>query len=219
VLSLATPEEDVEGALEALAASLDAPAPAFVAAERPELADGELSAETIGATLALLQPEGAIVVDESATTGLGYFPAAAGSPRHSLLTLTGGSIGMGPPCATGAAIACPDRTVINFQGDGGAMYTVQALWTQAREQLHVVTLICANRAYRILQVESARAGVADPGAQALALTELARPPLDWVQLASGMGVHASRVDSVVSLRRALSAAIEGSGPHLIEMTV
>jgi acetolactate synthase-1/2/3 large subunit len=109
--------------------------------------------------------------------------------------------------------------VINFQGDGGAMYTVQALWTQAREQLHVVTLICANRAYRILQVESARAGVADPGAQALALTELARPPLDWVQLASGMGVHASRVDSVVSLRRALSAAIEGSGPHLIEMTV
>ena len=126
---------------------------------------------------------------------------------------------MGPACATGAAIACPDRTVINFQGDGGAMYTVQALWTQAREQLHVVTLICANRAYRILQIESARAGVAEPGAKALSLTELSRPSLDWVHLAAGMGVPASRADSVASLRRALSAAIAEPGPHLIEVVV
>src|SRR5207302_8423217 len=148
----------------------------------------------------------------------GTFEGAAAAPRHSLLTLTGGSTGMGPPCATGAAIRCPDRTVINFQGDGGAMYTAQALWTQAREQLHVVTLICANRAYRILQVESARAG-AEPGEKALSLTELSRPQLDWVQLARGMGVEAERADSGGALRRALSVALAAPGPHLIEVAL
>ena len=109
--------------------------------------------------------------------------------------------------------------MINFQGDGGAMYTLQALWTQAREQLHVVTLICANRAYRILQIESARAGVPEPGPKALSLTELSRPPLDWVHLARGMGVPASRADSVDSLHRALSVALAEQGPHLIEVVV
>src|SRR5438445_45906 len=219
VLTLAAPEEDVEAALESLADAIGAPAAVPPPAEKPEAPEGELTAEAVGTVLALLQPEGAIVVDESATTGLGYFPAAASSPRPPLLTLTGGSIGLGPPCATGAAIACPDRTVINFQGDGGAMYTLQALWTQAREQLHVVTLICANRAYRILQIESARAGVPEPGPKALSLTELSRPPLDWVHLARGMGVPASRADSVDSLHRALSVALAEQGPHLIEVVV
>ena len=144
---------------------------------------------------------------------------ASSAPRFSLLTLTGGSIGMGPPCATGAAIACPDRTVINFQGDGGAMYTLQSLWTQAREQLHVVTLVCANRAYRILQVESARAGVAAPGPQAHSLTDLSRPALDWVHLAQGMGVPARRVDSADSLQDALGRALAERGPSLIEMAL
>jgi len=133
--------------------------------------------------------------------------------------LTGGSIGMGPPCATGAAIACPDRTVINFQGDGGAIYTLQSLWTQMREQLHVVTLICANRAYRILQLESARAGVPLPGPQALSLTDLSRPPLDWVQLAAGMGVPAQRADSIAALRHGLARALSEHGPHLIEVVL
>ena len=126
---------------------------------------------------------------------------------------------MGPACATGAALACPDRTVIDFQGDGGAMYTVQALWTQAREQLHVVTLVCANRAYRILQVESGRAGVPDPGEKALSLMDLSRPALDWVRLASGLGVPASRPDSLASLRRDLSAALATPGPRLIEVAL
>jgi acetolactate synthase-1/2/3 large subunit len=218
VLTLARPEEDVEAALEVLADAMDAPA--FVAAppDRPQLPDGDWNAQAVGAVLAALQPEGAIVVDESATTGLGYFEASAASPRHSFLALTGGSIGMGPPCAVGAAIACPDRTVINFQGDGGAMYTVQALWTQAREQLHVVTLICANRSYRVLQIESARAGV-EPGAKALSLTELSRPSIDWVHLARGMGVPASRAESVESLQRALSVAIAEPGPHVIEAVI
>ena len=218
VLTLAAPEEDVEAALEALADAIGAPAAAPAPVEKQQGPEGELTAEAEGRLLAVLQPEGAIVVDESATTGLGYFEAAAASPRHSLLTLTGGSIGMGPCCATGAAIACPDRTVINFQGDGGAMYTLQALWTQAREHLHVVTLICANRAYRILQVESARAGV-ESGEKALSLTDLSRPQLDWVQLARGMGVEASRADSVGSLHRALSVALAEPGPHLIEVAV
>ena len=219
VLTLAAPEEDVEGALEALADALDARASAPAAAEAPQLDGDDLNADNVSTLLAMLQPEGAIIVDESATTGRAYFHAAAAAPRHSLLTLTGGSIGMGPACATGAALACPDRTVINFQGDGGAMYTVQALWTQAREQLHVVTLICANRAYRILQFESGRAGVADPGKKALSLMDLSRPAIDWVQVAGGLGVPASRPDSLASLRRELTAAMATTGPHLLEVAV
>ena len=218
LLTLATPEENVEAALEALADAIDAP-PAVLASSppKPQMPEGMLTAEAVGKVLALLQPEGAIVVDESNTTGLSYFEASAAAPEHSLLTLTGGSIGMGPPCATGAAIACPDRTVINFQGDGGAIYTLQSLWTQMREQLHVITLICANRAYRILQLESARAGVPLPGPQALSLTDLSRPALDWVQLAAGMGVPARRADSIEALRHGLARALSEHGPHLIEV--
>ncbi len=220
LLTLAAPEEDAEAALEAVADALGAAAAAPASTrQRPPMPSGGLTPDAVGTMLALLQPEGAIVVDESATTGLGYFPAAATAPRHSWLTLTGGSIGMGPACAAGAAIACPERTVINFQGDGGAMYTLQSLWTQAREQLHVVTLICANRAYRILQVESARAGASAAGPRALSLTELSRPPLDWVRLAGGMGVPASRADSIDSLRDALSRALAAAGPHLVEVAL
>jgi acetolactate synthase-1/2/3 large subunit len=220
LLTLAAPEEDVEAALEGLADALDAPPARRTPAHsplKPQMPEGALTPEAVGTVLALLQPEGAIVVDESNTTGIGYFEAAAAAPPHTLLTLTGGSIGMGPPCATGAAIACTDRTVINFEGDGSALYTLQALWTQKREQLHVITLICANRAYRILQFESARAGVAEPSPKALSLTELSRPPLDWVQLAGGMGVPAQRADSIESLRDALSRALSAPGPHLIEV--
>jgi len=219
---LAAPGEDVEAALEALADALEAPpaSPALAfRGTRPPMPEGPLTPESIGALLALMQPEGAIVVDESATTGLAYFQPAATSPRHSLLTLTGGSIGMGPCCAAGAAIACPDRPVIGFQGDGGAMYTLQALWTQAREQLHVITLICANRSYRILQVEMARAGVREPGPKAASLTDLAHPELDWVQLARGMGVPAVRVDSVATLRQALERALGQAGPYLVELAM
>jgi len=219
LLSLATAEEDVEAALEALADALDAPAaPPPSARTAPALPSGDLDAAAAGTVLALLQPEGAIVVDESNTTGVGYFQAAASGPRHTLLTLTGGAIGMGPPCATGAAIACPDRTVIDFEGDGSALYTLQALWTQAREQLHVITLICANRSYRILTVEAARAKM-ESGPQALSLMDISRPQIDWVQLARGLGVPGTRADSVDSLRQALSAAIAEPGPHLIEVVL
>ena len=222
LVTLAAPDEDVEAALEALANAMDAPSADLAPASsepRPQMPEGELTPDAVGTVLALLQPEGAIIVDESNTTGVDYFEAATMAPRHSLLALTGGSIGMGPPCATGAAIACPDRTVINFQGDGGAMYTLQSLWTQAREQLRVITLICANRAYRILQFESARAGVPEPGPRAFSLTDLSRPPPDWVQLAAGLGVPAARADSIDSLRDALRRALSAQGPYLIEVVL
>jgi acetolactate synthase-1/2/3 large subunit len=222
IAHLASPEEDAPAALESLADALDAPpaSPALLSdAKRGAMPDGPLTVDAIGAVLALSQPDGAIVVDESGTSGMRYFQPSAASPRHTLLTLTGGAIGFGPPCATGAAIACPDRVVIDFQGDGGAAYTLQALWTQAREQLHVVTLICANRSYAILRVELARAGVSTPGAQAASLLDLSRPALDWVELARAMGVPGTRADTAGSLRSALGRAIAEKGPHLIEMQV
>ena len=218
--TLASPEEDVEGALDDLAAALGAPRRAAPPspAPSPPAPDGPLTPAAASAILAELQPEGAIVVDESATTGLGWFRPSAASPRHTLLTVTGGSIGMGPPCATGAALACPDRTVIDFEGDGAAAYTLQALWTQAREGLHVVTLLCANRSYRILEVEQQRAG-ARPGPRAASLTDLSGPPLDWVLLARGLGVPATRVDSAAALRDALRRSLAEPGPHLVELLV
>ncbi len=219
---LAGPEEEVEAALEALAAALDAPAAGPHLAFRrdpPPAPAGRLTPEAVGAVLALSQPEGAIVVDESATTGLSWFHAAATSPRHTLLTLTGGAIGMGPALSVGAAVACPDRPVLNFQGDGGAMYTLQSLWTQAREGLHVVTLLCANRAYRILQVELERAGRTQPGPKTRSLTDLSGPALDWVRLAQGMGVPAVRVETAEALRQALGRALAERGPHLVEMVL
>ena len=216
---LAPPQEDAAAALEALAEALDAAGADVRDAPAPQRPQGALTLQSVGAALAAVQPEGAIIVDESNATGLGYFPVSAGAPPHSFLALTGGAIGQGPPCATGAALACPDRPVIDFQADGSAMYTLQALWTQAREGLHVVTLICANRSYQVLQVEMARAGAAELGRYARALTELKNPMLDFVQLSKGMGVPAARVDSAEALMRELERALAEPGPHLIEMAM
>src|SRR5205814_9201487 len=154
---------------------------------------GAVDARTIGAAIAAAMREDAIVVDEAATTGLPFFGASLSAPAHTYLALTGGAIGQGLPCATGAAVACPDRRVISFQADGSGMYTVQALWTQAREGLNVTTLLCNNRRYRILQVELARAGITEPGSKARSLTSLANPEIEWARMAAGMGVPAVRV--------------------------
>ena len=159
------------------------------------------------------------MVDEGLTTSVPFFPLTEGLPTHSYLTIAGGSIGYGMPCATGAALACPDRPVINFQADGSAMYTVQALWTQAREGLNITTLICSNRGYNILKVELARAGVGLIGGSALSLIDIDRPKLDWVRLAEGMGVPAGRVTTVEELAREFRHALEETGPHLIEMMI
>ena len=217
---LSEPGEDAQAALESLLAALDAP-PRLAERAEPALAEpaGALDPSTVGLALAVCLPENAIVVDEAATTGLPFYAHSVAAPRHTLLSLTGGAIGQGLPCATGAAVACPDRKVIAFQADGSAQYTLQSLWTQARESLDVVTLLCSNRAYRILQLELRRAGVAEPGPQAHNLTSLENPALDWISIAKGYGVPGTRVDTAQDLVRALRTAVAEPGPRLIEMVL
>jgi acetolactate synthase-1/2/3 large subunit len=217
--TLASPEEDVVPALEALARTLGGRQATCADTPLPAAPSGPLNSASVGAALACCLPEHAIVMDESATTGMPFYSMSSGSPRHTLMTLTGGAIGQGLPVATGAAIACPNRKVIAFQADGSGAYTLQALWTQARENLDVVTLLCSNRAYRILQVELARAGIAKPGPQALNMTRLDEPALDWVSLARGFGVPATRVESAETLVEALRRALAEPGPQLIEMSL
>ena len=187
--------------------------------ERPGLPDGNLTAEKVCLTLAALQPENTVIIDEAVMTGYAYYPLTAGLPPHSILTVSGGSIGQGIPCATGAAIACPDRPVIDLQADGSAMFTVQGLWTQAREGLNVTTLICSNRSYRILQTELDRAGITSYGPKARALTDLTQPAIDWVKIGQGFGVPGVVVKTAEQLARELSKALAEPGPHLIEMVL
>ncbi len=214
---LAEPHEDVAGALEALADDLDRSSIGSAAIlSRPQEPRGDLTPRSLGEAIAAVQPEGLIVVDEAVTSGLPHFLMSAGLPPFTYLGHTGGSIGQGLPCAAGAALACPDRKVLAFQADGSGMYTAQALWTHAREGLDVTTIICANRSYRILQIELARAGVTEPGSQAAAMTDLAHPELRWVEIARGMGVPAVRVESAESLVKHLKNAFAEPGPHLIE---
>jgi acetolactate synthase I/II/III large subunit len=220
--TLATPTEDAIRALEHLADHLDAPPDAASAAppvKRPELPSGALNAASIGAVLAALMTDGCILMDEAATTGMPFFAASSAGPAHTYLTLTGGAIGQGLPCATGAAVACPDRKVIAFEADGSGMYTVQSLWTQAREHLDVTTLICNNRRYRILQVELARAGITEPGRKARSLTSLSNPEIDWSKIAAGMGIPSVRVETAEDLARQLQGALKEHGPNLIEMLI
>ena len=148
---------------------------------KPNMPKGALDPDTIAAVLGNLMPEGAIISDESVTTGRGFYPLTAGAPPHDWMNNMGGSIGLGMPLATGASVACPDRKVICLEGDGSGMYTLQALWTQARYDLDVTTIIFANRAYRILQGELANVGAENPGRKALDMLDLSRPDLDWVK--------------------------------------
>jgi len=216
-------DRNLAQALENLADALGAPGSVDAAAvgktqiERPGLPQGKLTPHNACLTLAALQPENAIIVNESVTSGAAYLPLGPGLPPHTLLMLPGGAIGFGLPCAVGAAVACPERPVINLQADGSAMYTVQALWMQAREGLNITTLICSNRSYNILNIEIARAGIETPGGFAQNLTALKNPIIDWVQISRGMGVPAVAVDSCEALALELKKAVEDPGPHLIEM--
>jgi acetolactate synthase-1/2/3 large subunit len=218
---LAAPGEDVAGALEALADALGAPRRVDVNSGRqtPARPSGPLKPDTLSAAVAALIPEHAIVMDESNTSMGPFLALSQAAAPHTVLCQPGGAIGLGPPCATGAAIACPGRRVINLQADGSAMYTLQSLWTQAREQLHVTTIICNNRSYRILGIELARAGAKDVGPQAQRLIGLTEPPIDWVSLANGMGVPGARVDTAEDLARELERALAEAGPRLIEAIV
>ncbi|MEM9620623.1 MAG: acetolactate synthase large subunit [Pseudomonadota bacterium] len=215
---LAERNEDIDGALEALLEAVNATdtQPRLVPLEIPDLSSGTLTPANLGAALAREFPDNAIVVDEGGTCGGGCAAATRTVAPHDWLMLTGGSIGYGLPCATGAAVACPDRRVICLQADGGGMYTNQALWTQARERLDVTTIIFANQKYSILQIEFGRVGAHNPGPKAMSMLDLTNPELNWVSLAEGMGVPAWRVHTVEEFVAALRASLATSGPSLIE---
>ena len=182
----------------------------------PNLPSGKLNAEKMCATIAALQPEHCIVVDEGLTSSTPYYSYAPFVKPYSQLNLTGGAIGQGMPSALGASLACPDRKVINIEADGSAMYTVQALWSQARENANVITVICSNRKYFIVELEFLAAGYNCPGAEAKALMNLTDPALDWVDLSRGMGVPAASVTTAEELAGEFKAALKEPGPHLIE---
>jgi acetolactate synthase-1/2/3 large subunit len=214
---LAGPREDTLGALSALASEVNAP---DLIGEPPRatpaMPKGDLDAQSVSAVIAGLQPAECIVMDEALSAGVPYFEASKHSPRFSHLRLTGGAIGQGPSAATGAAIACPNCKVINFQSDGCGAYSVQAFWTQARENLDVVTIIASNRRYQILEVELLRAGIAQMGPVARSMVGLDRPFLNWVKISEGFGVPAVAVDSAEALARELERALMDKGPRLIE---
>jgi acetolactate synthase-1/2/3 large subunit len=219
--TLADPEAGVDAslALEALAEELNAPAgdmpprtiPAFVPSGQP------LTPDTLCRAMAAFTPENAIVVNEAATTGFTWNAVhASHAAPHTMFFITGGAIGQGLPNALGAALACPDRRVIAFQADGSGLYTLQALWSMARENADVTVVVCANRRYRILQVELARTGIAEPGPKALSLTDLTRPAIDWPALANGFGVPGRSVHTENEFADALLRSFAERGPSLIE---
>lgn len=222
VISLAAEDEDIKGSLIALADALGADEP-FAELMPPQIIppeSGKLTLMGIASSVNRHMPQGAIVSDESCTSGAALYPATSGAAKHSWLALTGGSIGQGLPISVGAAIACPDQKVICLHGDGGAMYTLQALWTFAREKLDVVTIIFANRRYCILEIEAVRTGVAKgAGADLKAMTDIGNPDLDWVALATGMGVPATKAETAEEFEKQFKAAIEDKGPHLIEAVI
>jgi acetolactate synthase-1/2/3 large subunit len=221
VHTLASPAEDAGASLTKLAAALDAghAQPPLQPAQRPTRPRGRLTAPKVCKALGHLLPERAILIDEAITSGLMLGVMTAGCPRHDLLTLTGGAIGQGLPNAVGAAIACPDQPVVALVGDGSAMYTVQALWTMARERLNVTAIVFNNASYSVLGVELERVGAGAGGAKARGQLDLHGPVLNFARLAEGMGVHAVRASSAEDFCQALEYALAQPGPHLIEALV
>ena len=219
--TLSTAEQESCASLEKLALVLGAAgaSPQVQSPNRPSLPRGRLTAEKVCKAVGHWLPESAIIVDESITSGLMLNAMTAGSPRHDMITLTGGAIGQGLPNAIGAAIACPDRPVLALIGDGTAMYTIQSLWTMAREQLDVTTIIFNNASYSVLNIEIERVGAIEVGEKAKAQLDLHGPVLNFAQLAQGMGVHGVRVTDAEELNKAMEYALSNKGPHLIEVMV
>jgi acetolactate synthase-1/2/3 large subunit len=220
VTVLADRDQDAEAALEQLADLVAAgTAPALAAPAVRPAEPGPLTAISLANTIAASLPEHAIVADEANTSGFALPMALTCAPRHSLLTLTGGSIGQGMPVATGAAIAAPDRPVVSLEADGSALYTIQALWTQAREQLDVTTVLINNAAYAILRMELARTAAGQAGPLASRMLDLSDPTPDFTSISAGLGVPAVRVTTAEDLDQALRRAYAEPGPHLIEAMV
>jgi acetolactate synthase-1/2/3 large subunit len=208
-------------ALAAVADTVGAPADGATLqqAARPDLPTGELTPAAVAQAVGALLPEGAIVSDEGNTSGLFAPGLTAGAPPHDWLCLTGGAIGQGLPVATGAAVACPDRRVVSLQADGSALYTIQSLWTQAREGLDVVTIIYNNRSYAVLNMELDRVGAGAGGPKAKDLLDLSRPDIDFVALSQGLGVPATRATTADEMGEQLARALAEPGPSLIEAIV
>ncbi|WP_297796394.1 acetolactate synthase large subunit [uncultured Marinobacter sp.] len=221
VHTLAAPDQDITGSLNKLNEALGASQaePKLQASQRPGRPRGKLTAEKVCKAVGHLMPDNAIIVDEGITSSLMLSVMTAGAPRHDLLTLTGGAIGQGLPNAVGAAVACPDRPVLALIGDGTAMYTIQALWTMAREQLNVTTIIFNNASYSVLNIELERVGAEQAGTKAKSQLDLRGPVLNFAEMAQGMGVHGVRVDTAEDMAKAMEYALSMPGPHLIEVMI
>jgi acetolactate synthase-1/2/3 large subunit len=216
---LTRPEQDPVDALARLADELGAPKVAVSdPGPRPTVGRGALTPEAVAATVSALMPEQAVIIDEAVTFGRGFFPLTYAAPPHDWLAGTGGAIGGGPPMAVGAALGAPGRRVIALQADGSAMYTVQALWTQAREKLDVTTVLLSNRKYQILIGELANVG-ANPGRTALDMLDIGNPDIGWVKLAESMGVQAAQADNCERFADLLTGSLNRSGPFLIELMI
>jgi acetolactate synthase-1/2/3 large subunit len=218
---LAHEHEDGAQALEALDAALGGGAVqvARIPLGLPDLPTGKLTALAVAQAMANLTPGHTVMSDESATSGFPLAMMMAKARPYDHLALTGGSIGQGLPLAVGAAIACPDRKIICPHGDGGAAYTLQALWTMAREQLDVTTVIFANRSYAILNIELMRVGAIGAGPKALSMLDLHNPELNWLSIGSGLGVESSRATTAEEFNAQYASAMQGRGPRLIEALI
>jgi acetolactate synthase-1/2/3 large subunit len=216
---LARPDEDGPAALAQLADLLNAPKiDAPNPGPRPNPATGTVGPEKVAQTLAALMPDDSIIIDEGISFGRGFFPHTFAAPKHDWIQLMGGAIGGGIPMAVGAAIAAPNRRVIALQADGSAMYTLAGLWTQAREQLNITTIILSNRKYAILLHELANVG-ANPGRTALNMLDLSNPNLNWPLLAAGMGIEAAQAQTLEDLNSLLISSFARPGPFLIELVI
>jgi len=220
-LTLAERGEDAVAGLAALADALGAPkeGPVQPLALPDASPAGKLTAYTVGASIARHMPEGAIVCDDAVTSGAGVAAAAATARPHEVLALTGGAIGIGLPLAIGAAVAAPERKVLSLNGDGAAMYTVQALWTMAREDLDITVVVFANHTYRILNIEMQRTGAGEAGPSASKLLDLGDPKVEWVQVARGLGLPAVRCTNAEEFERAFEGAMGQRGPMFIEAAI
>ena len=222
-LQLALPDEDIAGCLAELVSALaaDDAQPELCQHAVPALPQGNLDVVAVAQSLAALLPENAVVVDDAGTATMACYPATETAAAHDWLALTGGSIGFGLPCAVGAAVACPDRKTVCLEGDGSAMYTIQALWTMARENLDVIVVIFNNHKYSILELEFLRTGARGgvPGPKAASMLDIGNPRMDYVAMAKGMGVTASRASTAEEFNQQFADAVACTGPRLIEVIV
>ena len=218
VSSLAMPDEDILQALTDLTEKIGAPN-TFTTQAMAEykVSSDELTPTTVGQIVSSRIPENTILVDEGISSGLELFVQTQNAPKHDWLAITGGSIGYGLPVCLGASIACPERKVVGLQADGSAMYTVQALWSMAREKTDVTVVLLNNSSYNILNVELYRTRAGEPNEKTLSMLDLSNPTIDWVKIAQGMGVSASRVNTVAEFDHEFSRAMDTHGPHLIEV--